>query len=137
MSANDIKDKINPELEKGDVDFVCLNFANPDMVGHTGDFNAAMKACETVDACAESVVSTALKNDYSIIIIADHGNSDCMLNADGSPNTAHTTSLVPCILVDNEYKKPIKDGKLGDIAPTILELIGVEKPNDMTGTSLL
>ncbi len=137
MSANDIKDKINPELEKGDVDFVCLNFANPDMVGHTGDFNAAMKACETVDACAESVITTALANDYSIIVIADHGNSDCMINEDGSPNTAHSTSLVPCILVDNDYQKSIKDGKLGDMAPTILELLGVEKPADMTGISIL
>lgn len=137
MSAFDIRDAINPELEKGEVDFVCLNFANPDMVGHTGIMSAAVKACETVDTCVESVVTTGLANGYSFIIIADHGNSDFMMNADGSPNTAHSTSLVPCILVDNEYDTPIKDGKLGDLAPTILELIGVEKPAEMTGDSLL
>ena len=137
MSAFDIRDKINPELEKGDVDFVCLNFANPDMVGHTGVFEAAVKACETVDTCVESVVSTGLENGYSFIIIADHGNSDVMRNADGSPNTAHTTNLVPCILVDAAYKGGLKDGKLGDLAPTILKLMGVEQPPEMTGNVLV
>lgn len=137
MSAFEIRDKIIPELKKGEVDFVCLNFANPDMVGHTGVFSAAIKACETVDACTKAVVETGLANGYTFIIIADHGNSDMMINPDGTPNTAHTTNLVPCILVDNEYNKPIKDGKLGDLAPTILELIGVQKPAEMTGTSLL
>lgn len=137
MSAHDIVGKINPELENQWPDFVCLNFANPDMVGHTGVFEAAVKACETVDQCTKSVVETALKHDYTTIIIADHGNSDMMINPDGSPNTAHTTNLVPCILVDNNYDKPIKDGKLGDIAPTILELMGLQKPEDMTGDSLL
>ncbi|MFK7901113.1 MAG: 2,3-bisphosphoglycerate-independent phosphoglycerate mutase [Cyclobacteriaceae bacterium] len=137
MSANDIKDKIIPELEKGEADFVCLNFANPDMVGHTGVFEAAVKACETVDSCTKEVVEAGLANDYSFIIIADHGNSDFMINPDGSPNTAHTTNLVPCILVDNDYQKSIKDGKLGDLAPTILELIGVDQPAEMTGDSLL
>ena len=137
MSAADIKDKIIPELQTKEANFVCLNFANPDMVGHTGIMAAAIKACETVDACAKDVISEGLKNGYSTIVIADHGNSDCMSNPDGTPNTAHTTSLVPCILVDNNYKKPIKDGKLGDLAPTILELIGIEKPEEMTGMSLL
>jgi 2,3-bisphosphoglycerate-independent phosphoglycerate mutase len=137
MSAADIRDKINPELEKGEVDFVCLNFANPDMVGHTGVFEAAVKACETVDACAKSVVETAQANGYSAIIIADHGNSDIMVNPDGSPNTAHTTNLVPCIFVDNDIKDPVKDGKLGDLAPTILKMIGVEIPEDMTGDVLI
>lgn len=137
MSAFDIRDKINPELEKGDVDFVCLNFANPDMVGHTGVFEAAVKACETVDSCVESVVTTGLDNGYTFIIIADHGNSDVMRNADGSPNTAHTTNLVPCILVDKEYKGGLKDGKLGDLAPTILNLMGVDTPAEMTGDNLL
>lgn len=137
MSAQDIVGKINPELENEWPDFVCLNFANPDMVGHTGVFEAAVKACETVDACTKSVVETALKHDYTTIIIADHGNSDMMINPDGSPNTAHTTNLVPCILVDNDYDKPIKDGKLGDIAPTILELMGLQQPEDMDGNSLL
>jgi 2,3-bisphosphoglycerate-independent phosphoglycerate mutase len=137
MSAFDIRDKINPELEKGDADFVCLNFANPDMVGHTGVFEAAVKACETVDSCVESVITTGLENGYTFIIIADHGNSDVMKNADGSPNTAHTTNLVPCILVDKEYKEQIKNGKLGDLAPTILNLMGIEIPREMTGDSLL
>ncbi len=137
MSAGDIRDKIIPELQKGEVDFVCLNFANPDMVGHTGVFEAAVKACETVDKCAEAVVNTALENDYTSIIIADHGNSDIMINPDGSPNTAHTTNLVPCILVDNTFKGPIKDGKLGDLAPTICKLIGIQKPAEMTGDELI
>ncbi len=137
MSAGDIRDAIIPELQKQEVDFVCLNFANPDMVGHTGVFEAAMKACETVDSCANSVVNTALENGYVTIIIADHGNSDVMVNPDGSPNTAHSTNLVPCILVDDEYKGNIKDGKLGDLAPTILTLMGVNIPIEMTGNVLV
>jgi 2,3-bisphosphoglycerate-independent phosphoglycerate mutase len=137
MSAFDIRDAIVPELQKGAVDFVCLNFANADMVGHTGVFEAAVKACETVDQCTEAVVKAALANGYSALIIADHGNSDMMTNPDGSPNTAHTTNPVPCILVDNGYKGKITDGRLGDIAPTILELMGVPQPAEMTGKSLL
>lgn len=137
MSAKDIRDAIIPELKKKETDFICLNFANPDMVGHTGVFEAAVKACETVDQCAEAVVNAALENDYTTIVIADHGNADMMINEDGSPNTAHTTNLVPCILVDSTYQKPIQDGKLGDIAPTILALMGLEKPWEMSGTSLL
>ena len=137
MSANDIKDKIIPELDKKEADFICLNFANPDMVGHTGVFEAVVKACETVDACAQKVTEAALKNGYATIIIADHGNADMMINDDGSPNTAHTTNLVPCILVDDEYKGKLKDGKLGDLAPTILTLMGVAIPSQMTGTVLL
>jgi len=137
MSAYDIRDKIIPELNKGETDFVCLNFANPDMVGHTGDFQAAVKACETVDSCTQSVVEAALKNDYAIIIIADHGNSDYMINDDGTPNTAHTTNLVPCILVDNELRPKMKDGKLGDLAPTILTLMGEEIPEEMSGEVLI
>jgi 2,3-bisphosphoglycerate-independent phosphoglycerate mutase len=137
MSAFEIRDKIIVELQSKEPDFICLNFANPDMVGHTGVFSAAVKAVETVNKCTEAVVTEALKNGYTCIIIADHGNADMMINEDGSPNTAHTTNLVPCILVDNDYQKPIKNGKLGDLAPTILELIGVEKPSNMTGVSLL
>jgi 2,3-bisphosphoglycerate-independent phosphoglycerate mutase len=137
MSAFEVKSRIIPELEKKEADFVCLNFANADMVGHTGVFSAAVKACETVDQCAGEVVKTALKNGYSAIIIADHGNSDYMINDDGSPNTAHSTNLVPCILVDEAYKGGLKDGKLGDIAPTILTLMGIEIPGEMTGTVLL
>jgi len=137
MSAFDIRDAIVPELEKGEVDFVCLNFANPDMVGHTGVFEAAVKACETVDQCVQTVVTTGLNHGYSSIIIADHGNSDYMSNDDGSPNTAHSLNLVPCILVDNDYQKPINNGKLADVAPTILALMGIAQPAEMTGTSIL
>ncbi|MEO8472274.1 MAG: 2,3-bisphosphoglycerate-independent phosphoglycerate mutase [Chryseolinea sp.] len=136
MSANDIKDKIIPELNKKEPDFVCLNFANPDMVGHTGVFSAAVTACETVDYCAQLVTEAALKNGYSTIIIADHGNADMMINEDGSPNTAHTTNLVPCILVDDTYKGKLRNGKLGDLAPTILTLMGIPLPPQMTGNVL-
>jgi 2,3-bisphosphoglycerate-independent phosphoglycerate mutase len=137
MSAYDIRDKIIPELKNHWPDFICLNFANPDMVGHTGVFSAAVKACEVVNDCAEAVINAGLENGYTFIVIADHGNADVMINEDGTPNTAHTTNLVPCILIDKEYNKPIKNGKLGDIAPTILELMGVTKPAEMTGVSLL
>ncbi|PKA99297.1 phosphoglycerate mutase [Flavobacteriaceae bacterium MAR_2009_75] len=136
MSAYEIRDSIIPELKKGEVDFVCLNFANPDMVGHTGDMNAAIKACEVVDGCADAVVSAGLENGYTTIVIADHGNCDTMINPDGSPNTAHTTNPVPLILVDNELKE-IKDGVLGDIAPTILKLLGVPQPELMTRQALV
>jgi 2,3-bisphosphoglycerate-independent phosphoglycerate mutase len=136
MSAEGIKDAIIPELEKGWADFICLNFANPDMVGHTGVFSAVVKAVETVDTCAQKVVEAGQKNGYSFIIIADHGNADFMINPDGTPNTAHTTNLVPCILIDNDNKQ-IKDGKLGDIAPTILKLLNIEPPKEMTGEVLI
>lgn len=137
MSAADIRDAIIPELHKEEVDFVCLNFANPDMVGHTGVFEAAVKACETVDSCAKAVVDAAKAHGYTTIIIADHGNSDIMVNADGSPNTAHTTNLVPCIFADDGIKGPVRDGKLGDLAPTILTLMGIEIPKEMTGHVLV
>ena len=136
MSAFELKDALIPELKKGDVDFVCLNFANGDMVGHTGVMAAAIKACEAVDICVKEVIETALENNYTTIIIADHGNCETMINPDGSPNTAHTTNPVPIILVDNELKT-IHNGVLGDIAPTILELMGIEKPKAMTQHSLL
>lgn len=137
MSARDIKDKIIVELDKKEPDFICLNFANPDMVGHTGVFEAAVKACETVDTCAQQVTEAALRNGYATIIIADHGNADMMINDDGSPNTAHTTNLVPCILVDSDYKGKLKNGKLGDLAPTILKLMGIPIPARMTGEVLI
>ena len=137
MSARDIRDKIIPELEATSADFICLNFANPDMVGHTGVFEAAVKACETVDECAQRVTEAALKNGYATIIIADHGNADMMINEDGTPNTAHTTNLVPCILVDDTYQGKLKNGKLGDLAPTILKLMGIPAPKQMTGEVLL
>ncbi len=136
MSAYELKDALVPELNKGEVDFVCLNFANGDMVGHTGIMEAAIKACEAVDVCVKEVVEAALANNYTTIIIADHGNCETMINPDGSPNTAHTTNPVPIILVDKDLKK-INDGVLGDIAPTILELMGVAQPDAMTSHSLL
>ncbi|WP_338762818.1 2,3-bisphosphoglycerate-independent phosphoglycerate mutase [Bernardetia sp. ABR2-2B] len=140
MSAFELKDKVIDDLNENKPDFVCLNFANPDMVGHTGVFKAAVKACETVDSCAKEVSEAALKNDYQVIIIADHGNADKMKNEDGTPNTAHTTNEVPMFLlspnsigdsVNNNYS--LKNGKLGDIAPTILNLMQVEIPKEMTG----
>jgi 2,3-bisphosphoglycerate-independent phosphoglycerate mutase len=136
MSAYELKDALVPELQKGEVDFVCLNFANGDMVGHTGVMEAAIKACEAVDACVKEVVETALQHNYTTIIIADHGNCETMINPDGSPNTAHTTNPVPIILVDKELKA-IHNGVLGDIAPTILELMNIAQPEVMTGKSLL
>ncbi len=137
MSAYDIRDAIVPELEKKSADFICLNFANPDMVGHTGVFEAAVKACEVVDECAAKVITTALENGYDTIVIADHGNADMMINPDGTPNTAHTTNLVPCVLVSDDFKGMLHPGKLGDIAPTILELMHLQQPEEMTGESLI
>lgn len=136
MSAFELTAALCPELEKGAVDFVCLNFANGDMVGHTGMMDAAIKACEAVDICVQKVITTALANGYTTLVIADHGNCETMINPDGSPNTAHTTNPVPFILVDKD-QIAIHDGVLGDIAPTILALMGIEKPKVMTGNSLL
>jgi 2,3-bisphosphoglycerate-independent phosphoglycerate mutase len=136
MSAQAIRDAILPELKSGWPDVIILNFANTDMVGHTGVFSAVVKAAETVDACTKEVVETGIANGYSFIIIADHGNADYMINDDGTPNTAHSTNLVPCIIIDKDVKQ-VKDGKLGDIAPTILKLIGVPIPEKMTGNVLV
>lgn len=136
MSAYEITESILPEIEIGNVDFICLNFANPDMVGHTGNMSAAIKACETVDKCSKTIIEKAKENNYTILVIADHGNSDLMINDDGSPNTAHTTNLVPFILIDDEIKK-IKDGVLGDIAPSILDIMNIKKPIKMTCESLI
>ena len=136
MSAIELTDAIIPELKKGTADFICLNYANADMVGHTGDYNAIIKAVETVDACTKRVVETGLQSNYSFIIIADHGNADYVINEDGSPNTAHTTNPVPCILIDSDHKK-IKEGKLADIAPTILKLMEITIPTEMDGKVLV
>ena len=136
MSARDIADAIIPEIKKQEVDFICLNFANTDMVGHTGVMEAAIKAAETVDACLKDVVTAASENNYTSIIIADHGNSDMMINPDGTPNTAHTTNPVPIIVV-NENIKSVKSGILANIAPTILHLMGIEKPKVMNEESLV
>ena len=136
MSAFELKDALVAELKKEEVDFVCLNFANGDMVGHTGVMEAAIKACEAVDTCVREVIETALEHHYTTIVIADHGNCETMINPDGSPNTAHTTNPVPIILVDKDLKH-IQNGVLGDVAPTILDLMGIEKPEAMTRHSLL
>ena len=136
MSAFEITDSLVKEINLGTHDFICLNFANGDMVGHTGSMKAAIKACESVDKCVEAVIKSANKNNYTTILIADHGNCETMINPDGTPNTAHTTNPVPVILVDNDLKN-IKNGILGDIAPTILKLMGIEKPKEMTQESLI
>jgi 2,3-bisphosphoglycerate-independent phosphoglycerate mutase len=137
MAAFDIRDAIIPELLSEEPDFICLNFANTDMVGHTGVFEAVIKAAETADACAKAVTEAALEHGYATIIIADHGNAEYMRNDDGTPNTAHTTNLVPCILVDSDYHPALNNGKLADIAPTILQLMGIPQPPEMTGVSLI
>jgi 2,3-bisphosphoglycerate-independent phosphoglycerate mutase len=136
MSAFDLTNALLPELEQENPDFVCLNFANGDMVGHTGSMPAAIKACEAVDNCVSQIIDMALQHNYTTLVIADHGNCETMINPDGSPNTAHTTNPVPILLIDNDLKH-IKNGVLADVAPTILELMGLEKPDAMTGKSLL
>lgn len=137
MSAYDIRDAIVPELEKESADFICLNFANADMVGHTGVFEAAVKACEAVDKCIETVATTAYEHGYAVFILADHGNSDYMINPDGTPNTQHSTNLVPLIVMDKDHNWNLKPGKLGDVAPSILKVMGVEIPEIMTGEVLV
>jgi 2,3-bisphosphoglycerate-independent phosphoglycerate mutase len=137
MSAVELTDAIVPELLNKTADFICLNFANADMVGHTGVWTAIIKAAETVDKCVERVVTAALKSDYTVFLTADHGNADYAINEDGSPNTAHTLNLVPFFIIDNEWKGPIKNGKLGDIAPTILTFMQLPIPKEMTGTVLI
>ncbi|MBK9508052.1 MAG: 2,3-bisphosphoglycerate-independent phosphoglycerate mutase [Cytophagaceae bacterium] len=137
MSARDLAKNLVPELNKGEVDFVCLNFANPDMVGHTGVFSAVVKAVETVDGCLKDVVEAGKANGYTSIVIADHGNSDYMINDDKTVNTAHSLNLVPFIVVDDAYKGQPKSGKLGDVAPTILKIMGIGIPAEMTGNILI
>lgn len=137
MSAFEIRDKIVPELESEGVDFVCLNFANTDMVGHTGVFEAAVKAAETVESCVKTIVETALAHGYTSLILADHGNSDYMINDDGSPNTQHSTNPVPFIIVDKEFRGEVRSGRLANVAPTILKLMGIEKPIEMNEESLV
>ncbi|HEX7844155.1 MAG TPA: 2,3-bisphosphoglycerate-independent phosphoglycerate mutase [Chitinophagaceae bacterium] len=137
MSAYEVTDAIVAEINNKSADFVCLNFANADMVGHTGIWEAAIKAVETVDKCVERVVTAALANDYAVFLTADHGNSDYMINEDGSPNTAHTLNLVPFFIIDKDWKGTIKPGKLGDIAPTILTMMQLPVPKEMTGEILI
>jgi 2,3-bisphosphoglycerate-independent phosphoglycerate mutase len=139
MSAFDIRDAIMKDIRENTPDFICLNFANTDMVGHTGVFSAAMKAAETVDACLSEIVPLALEKGYNCLLIADHGNSDYMINDDGTPNTAHTKNPVPCLLVGPHLQgnERLSNGRLADVAPTLLALMGVEKPAEMTGQNLL
>jgi 2,3-bisphosphoglycerate-independent phosphoglycerate mutase len=136
MSAPEIKTAIMADIKENQPDFICLNFANTDMVGHTGVFSAAMRAAETVDNCLSEIVPLALDYDYACVIIADHGNSDYLINEDGTPNTAHTKNPVPCILVSKDHHASLRNGRLADVAPTLLKLLGIEQPAEMTGKSL-
>ncbi|HVS98612.1 MAG TPA: 2,3-bisphosphoglycerate-independent phosphoglycerate mutase [Puia sp.] len=137
MSAAELTDAIVPELRNRTADFICLNYANADMVGHTGVWEAAIKAAETVDRCVERVVSAALESGYTVFLTADHGNADYMINPDGTPNTAHTMNPVPFFIIDRDWKGSIRSGKLGDLAPTILTMMGLEIPPEMTGDVLI
>lgn len=138
MSAEEITDAIVPEIRNKTADFICLNFANADMVGHTGIWDAAVKAAETVDRCVERVVSAALDSGYTVFLTADHGNADYMINGDGTPNTAHTMNPVPFFIIDKSWKGGIKPGgKLGDLAPTILTMMDLDIPAEMTGNVLI
>lgn len=137
MSAIQLTDAILPEIDQQSADFICLNFANADMVGHTGVWEAVTKAVETVDACVSRIIPLALEKGYGVFLTADHGNADYMVNADGSPNTAHTLNLVPLFLISNDYHGVLHNGKLGDLAPTILAYMGLEIPEQMTGKILI
>jgi 2,3-bisphosphoglycerate-independent phosphoglycerate mutase len=137
MSAFELTDALLPQINNKAADFICLNYANADMVGHTGIWTAAIKAVETVDKCVEKVVTAALENGYTVFLTADHGNSDYMINEDGSPNTAHTLNLVPFFVIDKTWKGTVKAGKLADIAPTILTIMEIPIPPDMTGEILV
>jgi 2,3-bisphosphoglycerate-independent phosphoglycerate mutase len=137
MSAYELTDALLPQIMNRTADFICLNYANADMVGHTGVWEAAIRAVQTVDKCVEKVVNAGLANGYTIFLTADHGNSDYLINDDGSPNTAHTLNPVPLFIIDKDWKGTIKPGKLGDIAPTILTMMGLPIPKEMTGEVLI
>jgi 2,3-bisphosphoglycerate-independent phosphoglycerate mutase len=137
MSAYELTEALLPDIKNKTADFICLNFANTDMVGHTGVWEAVVKAAETVDKCVEKIITTALENGYTIFLTADHGNADFMINEDGTPNTAHTLNLVPFFIIDNNWKGNIKPGKLGDLAPTILTMMHLPIPKEMTGNVLI
>jgi 2,3-bisphosphoglycerate-independent phosphoglycerate mutase len=137
MSAKEITEAILPEIAAESADFICLNFANADMVGHTGVWEAAIKAVETVDHCVSQIVPMALAHGYAVFLTADHGNSDYLINEDGSPNTAHTMNPVPLFLISNDYKGKLYPGKLGDVAPTILKYMRLQIPKEMTGEVLI
>lgn len=137
MSAVGLTDKLVPEIENETADFICLNYANADMVGHTGVFSAVIKAVETVDSCVKRVVTAAIEHGYTVLLTADHGNADFMMNEDGSPNTQHSLNLVPLFVIDKEWQGEVKAGKLGDIAPTVLKIMGLPIPKEMTGNVLI
>ena len=137
MSAYEVTEAVVTQINTKQPDFICLNFANADMVGHTGVWEAVIKAVETVDACVEKVVAAALENDYTIFLTADHGNADYEINEDGTPNTAHTLNLVPLFIIDKTWRGSIKPGKLGDIAPSILKIMDISIPDQMTGDVLI
>jgi len=137
MSAVELTDKLVPEIEKESADFICLNYANADMVGHTGVWSAVIKAVEIVDKCVERVVTAGLAHGYTMFLTADHGNADYMINEDGSPNTAHTLNLVPLFVIDSDWHGNVKPGKLGDLAPSILTMMGLLVPKEMTGEILV
>lgn len=137
MSAYPLTDAAVQLLTSDKPDFICINYANADMVGHTGNWQAVIKAVETVDACVKKLVSAALSEDYTVFLTADHGNADYMINEDGSPNTAHTLNLVPLFIIDNEWKGNLRPGKLGDLAPTILTMMQIPIPPEMTGNILV
>lgn len=137
MSAHEVTATLLPEIRQRSADFICLNFANADMVGHTGVWSAAIKAVETVDGCVREVVTAGIENGYTIFLTADHGNADYMINDDGSPNTAHTLNPVPLFIIDKDWKGPVNTGKLADIAPTILTMMGIPVPGEMSGKILV
>ena len=137
MSAAEVTRAVTREIENNAPDFICLNFANADMVGHTGVWEAVIKAVETVDDCVMKVVTKALDKDYAVFLLADHGNADYEINEDGTPNTTHTTNPVPFFIIDKNWKGVVKTGKLGDVAPTILKMMGIAIPASMTGNVLI
>ena len=137
MSAFEVRDKIIQHIESKQPNFICLNFANPDMVGHTGVYEAIIQAVQHVDACLEKVVQVGLQNGYEFLVIADHGNADLAINQDGSPNTAHSLNPVPMVLVSTDQNIQLKNGILADVAPTLLGRLGIPKPLEMTGTNLV
>jgi 2,3-bisphosphoglycerate-independent phosphoglycerate mutase len=137
MSAYEVKDALVAEINKNIYDFIVVNYANGDMVGHTGVYEAIEKAVVAVDKCVEETVEAAKTNGYEVIIIADHGNADNAVNEDGSPNTAHSLNPVPCVYVTENKDAKVSDGILADVAPSILSIMGLEQPKEMTGKNLL
>jgi len=136
MSAQQVTNAVVAEIENETADFICLNYANADMVGHSGVWEAAIKAAETVDHCVKQVVTAALAHDYTVFVTADHGNSDYLINPDGTPNTAHTLNPVPLFVIDKNWHPIVKTGKLADIAPTLLTRMNIDVPSEMTGNIL-